>query len=69
MFDELLLDKIDREIIYELSIGTKTKDLPTILPLTIAGIEKRKRNLKTIFNVSKLADKYLIIKARERGFL
>jgi DNA-binding NarL/FixJ family response regulator len=69
MFNELLLDKIDRKMIYELSIGTKTKDLPTVLPLSIAGIEKRKRNLKNIFNVSKLADKYLIIKARERGFL
>ncbi len=69
MLNDLLLDKIDRRLLYELSIGTKTKDLPIILPLSIAGVEKRKRNLKSIFNVSKLEDKDLIEKAREKGFI
>lgn len=69
MLNDLLLDKIDRRLLYELSIGTKTKDLPTILPLSIAGVEKRKRNLKSIFDVSGLEDKDLIANAREKGFI
>jgi len=44
--NKLVLDKIDRKLLYELSIGTKTKDLPGILPLSIAGVERRKRHLK-----------------------
>jgi hypothetical protein len=69
MLNDLLLDKIDRRLLYELSIGTKTKDLPMMLPLSIAGVEKRKRNLKSIFDVSDLEDKELIAKAREKGFI
>ncbi len=51
MFTEISIDKIDRQILYELSLGTKMKDLPNIVPLSIAGIEKRKRILKEIFDV------------------
>jgi len=64
-----LLDKIDRQLLYELSIGTKMKDLPSILPLSIAGIEKRKRNLKEIFDIKELDDRNLILKARDKGFI
>ena len=63
------MDKIDRQILYELSIGTKTKDLPNIVPLSIAGIEKRKRILKRVFDVEYQGDKALITKAREKGFI
>jgi len=69
MLNDLLLDKIDRRLLYELSIGTKTKDLPMTLPLSIAGVEKRKRNLKNIFDVFGLEDKDLISKAKEKGFI
>ena len=69
MLNDLLLDKIDRRLLYELSIGTKTKDLPITLPLSIAGVEKRKRNLKNVFDVSGLEDKDLINKAKEKGFI
>jgi DNA-binding NarL/FixJ family response regulator len=69
MLNDLLLDKIDRRLLYELSIGTKTKDLPMTLPLSIAGVEKRKRNLKNIFDVSGLEDKDLINSAKEKGFI
>ncbi|MCK5677007.1 MAG: response regulator transcription factor [Flavobacteriaceae bacterium] len=65
----LIIDKIDRQLLYQLSIGTKMKDLPDILPLSIAGIEKRKRHLKEIFEVEKQGDKDLILKAKEKGFI
>lgn len=67
--NDFLLDNIDRQLLYELSIGTKMKDLPDILPLSMAGIEKRKRNLKQIFNVEGIDDKELLIKAKEKGFI
>lgn len=63
------LDNVDRRILYELSIGTKMKDLPNVLPLSIAGIEKRKRNLKVIFNIKKNSDKDLIQLAKKKGFI
>jgi DNA-binding NarL/FixJ family response regulator len=66
---DYLLDIIDRKLLYEISIGTRTKDLPDILPLSIAGIEKRKRQLKQTFNTETDEDKELIMKAKEKGFL
>ncbi len=67
--NNLLLDSIDRKLLYELSINTKMKDLPQVLPLSLAGIEKRKRNLKRTFDVKSISDKELLIKAKEMGFI
>ena len=69
MIHDLNVDKIDRQIFYELSLGTRTKDLPEVVPLSIAGVEKRKRLLKEKFDVEEQGDKALIIKAREMGFI
>lgn len=66
---DINIDKIDRQILYELSLGTKMKDLPKVVPLSIAGIEKRKRILKQLFDVEDQGDKALILKARELGFI
>ncbi len=67
--NQFILDKIDRLLLYELSIGTKTKDLPGILPLSIAGVERRKRHLKEVFDVVKKEDKDLVLVAKEKGFI
>nr|WP_262891164.1 response regulator [Psychroserpens algicola] len=67
--NDFLLDSIDRQILYELSIGTRMKDLPDVIPLSIAGIEKRKRHLKTVFNTHSTDDKELLLKAKEKGFI
>lgn len=66
---DLLLDHIDRKILYELSIGTRTKDMPGVVPLSIPGIEKRKRHLKQIFGIASQDDKELILLAKEKGFI
>lgn len=63
------LDKIDRQLLYELSNGAKMKDLPEVLPLSIGGIEKRKRRLKNIFDIKKRNDRELIHIAKEKGFI
>jgi hypothetical protein len=67
--NDFVLDNYDRKILYELSIGTRIKDLPKLIPLSIAGIEKRKRNLKRMFNVKKMDDRELLISAKEKGFI
>lgn len=67
--NDFVLDKYSRQLLYELSMGTKMKDLPGILPFSMAGIERRKRHLKEVFNVSKKDDKILIQVAKDKGFL
>jgi len=58
------LDETDRLILYYLSKGTKTKDLTNVIYLTMSGIERRKRNLRTIFEANN--DLALIEQARKR---
>ena len=66
---DIYLDELDRKMLYELSIGAKLKDLSSLLPLSVAGIEKRRRNLKKMFGISGGEDRELIKIAREKGFL
>jgi len=66
---EYVLDKIDKQILYELSIGTKLKMLPTIINMSLSGINKRRRHLKEIFNIQSSGNKELIQKAKEKGFI
>lgn len=66
---EINIDKIDRQLLYELSRGVKMKDLPELLPLSMGGIESRKRKLKKAFNIPKEKDAILIEIARTKGFI
>ncbi len=69
MSQPMNVDKIDRQMLYELSMGTRMKEMPQVVPLSMAGIEKRKRILKQKFDVEDQGDKALILKAREMGFI
>jgi DNA-binding NarL/FixJ family response regulator len=69
MSSTINLDEFDRKLLYQLSKGTKTKDLPNILFLSIAGIEKRKRKLKQQFNVTSRGNTELLNAAKEKGFI
>ncbi|CAM1344125.1 response regulator [Tenacibaculum amylolyticum] len=66
---DLLLDDIDRKILYEISIGTKTSALPDLVHLSIAAIEKRKRQLKKIFAINSTDDRELVLMAKDKGFI
>ena len=66
---DITLDQLDRQIIYHLSIGVRTVELPDLLPMSIGGIEKRKRHLKEAFGISGKDDRVLIQIAREKGFI
>ena len=65
----LLKRKNDRKILYYLSKGTKTKNLVDYIPLSLAAIEKRKRNIRKIFGIEESGDKPILDKAAEYGFL
>jgi DNA-binding NarL/FixJ family response regulator len=67
--NDVSLDYVDRQILYQLSIGTKMVDLPDIIPMSIGGIERRKRQIKEAFDVSKQDDKVLLAIAKEKGFI
>lgn len=64
-----ILDKIDRQLLFELSNGAKTKELKEVLFLSIAGIERRKRKLKELFGVKKKSDRELVRVAKNKGFI
>ena len=67
--DDMGLDQTDKKILHLLSIGTKTKDMVDYLPLSLPGIENRKRQIKSLFGIEKQNDQALINEARHRGFI
>lgn len=69
MSNDITLDDNDKKILYHLSIGTKTKDMVDHISLSLAGIENRKRQLKSLFGTEKQNDLALITEAKNRGFL
>ena len=66
---DITLDQLDRQIIYHLSVGGRTVELPSILPMSIAGVERRKRHIKEAFGISGQDDRALVKIAREKGFI
>ena len=67
--NDFVLDKIDRQLLYHLSKGVKTKDLPDLINLSKSGIERRKRNLKDLFCIEHGNDRQLLKLAEEKGFI
>ncbi len=63
------VDEYDQAILYQLSIGRKTKDMTSVIPLSQATIDNRKRALKHNFGVQDKNDLALIEEARIRGFI
>ncbi len=69
ILNDFHVDKIDRDILYHLSKGVKTKEIPKLMPVSLAAIEKRKKVMREAFKAEDLRDITLINKARELGFL
>ncbi|MDN3595989.1 response regulator [Zunongwangia endophytica] len=64
-----IIDDIDRQILYQLSLGTKTKDIPQHVNLSLRAVEDRKRRLKEVMEVEKGGNKALLEKARKSGYI
>ena len=69
ILNEHIIDPIDKRLLYELSMGTRTKNLPSIINLSKSGVERRKRRLKEVFNIKEKGDKGLIQIAKKKGFI
>ncbi|QDO95670.1 response regulator transcription factor [Formosa sediminum] len=66
---DIYLDDKNRRILYLLSQGIKTKNLAEHIDLSLSGVEKRKKQLKVIFNIEDGQDESLIKEARKLGFI
>lgn len=68
-FQPIPLDPYDEQILYRLSRGTKTKDIPLYVPLSLSAIEKRKNHLKELLEIKDGNDVDLIRVAKEKGII
>ena len=67
--DNIDIDAFDKQILYQLSKGTKTKDIPSYVPLSLSAVEKRKLNLKEMLDIKGGSDIELISEAKSKGLL
>lgn len=66
----MVLDHYDVLLLFYLSEGKRTKELPAVLPISMASIERRKRKLKDILHLeADSSDVQLLNRAKEEGFL
>ena len=69
MKNDIVLDELDKKILFYLSIGTRTKDIAPLIASATTTVESRKRQLKTIFSIENGNDIALIEEARRKGFI
>ncbi|WP_191858714.1 response regulator [Hanstruepera ponticola] len=67
--NDIDLDDIDRKILYLLSQGIRTKNLVDHIDISLSAIEKRKKQLKLLFDVQDGNDETLLDEARLKGFI
>lgn len=68
-YNNIELDAFDKQILFHLSKGVKTKDLPLYIPLSLSAIEKRKLNIREILEVPGGSDIDLINEAKTKGVI
>ena len=68
-YNNIELDAFDKQILFHLSKGVKTVDLPQYIPLSLSAIEKRKINIKDVLEVKADEDIDLINEAKIKGVI
>lgn len=63
------IDDLDRKILYHLSMGEKTKDLPNLVHISLRTIEDRKAKLKDIFGIITNVNSNLIKEAKRHHII
>lgn len=66
---DIVIDEKNRKILHLLSQGVKTKNLASHLDISLSAVEKRKKQLKDLFNVQDGQDETLLNEARKKGFV
>jgi len=68
-YDNIEIDAFDKQILYHISKGTKTTDIPQYVPLSLSAVEKRKLHLKETLEISGGSDVDMIREAKIKGLL
>ena len=63
------IDVFDKQILFHISKGTKTTDIPQYIPISLEAIEKRKQNLKDLLNIKEDSDLEFVREAKNKGLL
>ncbi|MCW2118332.1 response regulator transcription factor [Flavobacterium sp. 7A] len=63
------IDLFDKQILFHLSKGTKLKNIPQFIPISLNAIESRIINLKKILNVVDKKDNELVKEAKSKGLI
>jgi DNA-binding NarL/FixJ family response regulator len=66
---DIVIDEKNRKILHLLSQGVKTKNLASHLDISLSAIEKRKKQLREIFDIQDGDDETLLNEARKKGFV
>jgi DNA-binding NarL/FixJ family response regulator len=61
--------EFDKQILFHLSKGVKTKDLPQYVTLSLSAIEKRKLSIREVLEVKGESDIDLIREAKNKGVI
>jgi DNA-binding NarL/FixJ family response regulator len=64
-----IIDDYDRQILYHLANGVKTKDLCTLIPLSYRAIEVRKAKLRALLNIKNSKNFNLIKAAKAMNYI
>ncbi|MDN3675224.1 response regulator [Flavobacterium branchiarum] len=67
--DSIEIDQLDEQILFHLSKGTKTDEIPHYIPISLKATIRRIDNLKGLLNVSQGTDDDLVKEARIKGLL
>ncbi|WP_310560687.1 response regulator transcription factor [Flavobacterium sp.] len=68
-YETLEIDLFDKQILFHISKGTKTKDIAQYIPISLNAIETRKMNLKKLLAIADGTDIELVKVAKDRGLL
>ena len=66
---DIFIDEKNRKILHLLSQGVKTKNLASHLDISLSAVEKRKKQLKVLFEIEDGQDESLLREARDKGFV
>jgi DNA-binding NarL/FixJ family response regulator len=63
------IDQFDKLILFHLSKGTKTREIPQYIPISLSAIERRKIQLKKFFKIDDGSDIELVREAKNKGII
>lgn len=65
----IVIDEVDEEILRQLSMGSKTKEIAASVNLSVRAVEDRKRKIKESFGVAGENTRIVLKKAKEYGYI